>query len=297
MTGLCPPSTAPDDAARLRHCEATIERVARALGMGDDASAGELVRAIERLRRERDDARSDAASTEYDLARLIVATRKVDAVPAEVCDLADEIASNGRSGWIARALDPAEVDPCRGVVRALSERAERAEAEVERLRGVLADAHPMLGRAVECEREHGGLRAQIETLTRERDEARAWLAAKTDAHDRDGRVLLAISKALGRHATGDTAADVRRLVATLSSTRAAMRVMRATSANLGPGELWNRMEQAEHECDAARRHEACLMAERDRLRTYLARALRGCDPRERRAIEADMASEEGGEHG
>lgn len=131
--------------------------------------------------------------------------------------------------WCSQRLAAVEA------ARAMHGRAERAEAEVERLRAAHQTEHEVgeIGWSANA-RNVAALteaRREVERLTRDRDEYRADVATARAA--------------LGPHATGDLVADVRRLV-----------------------------------------------AREDVLRTYLARALRGCDPRERRAIEADLASEE-----
>ncbi len=208
-------------------------------------------------------------------------------------------------------------------------RAERdtLRAEVERLRAervVVADTDTLVRTAAEqvetiarLTRERDEAREALDALATTLDEADGWhpvmpparLVATVErlwrnalsrehnaraeverlmrriAHDNDGNTLDAIRAALGPHATDDLAADVRRLVERTSIAEANQQI----SADVNAALL--------SEIGASHIDEAVVVLHRERqraavLRTYLARALRGCDPRERRAIEADLASEE-----
>jgi hypothetical protein len=96
----------------------------------------------------------------------------------------------------------------------------------------------------------------IDTLTRERDEARA---ERDSAFGRGVRTVVDPIRAIVGGKGGDLVADVRRIV--------------------------ERLDGREHDVGDERGAQIAT------LRTYLARALRGCDPAERTAIEADMARE------
>ncbi len=142
----------------------------------------------------------------------------------------------------------AAADEVHAAVRALSERAERAEAEVERLREeveTLTRERDAALAVIDCAREAaGGLDSEslsdaTRRLARERDEARAAFLACAEvigvvrhcegqgsepgpvadvveaierALAQADRVGESIEAALGEHSTGDAAADVRRLV-------------------------------------------------------------------------------------
>ena len=195
--------------------------------------------------------------------------------------------------WPRGDREAAEVEAHR-IVNAVAA-VEQQRAEIERLRArgdrlsavalrraevlrAIRDVLPGEPSAIGDTTLADDVRAEIERLTRERDEARDHLADIAQALGLD-RKTAARSDVLARISATDR--DLRATRATLEATDC---VVDALS------------EPDDEEIDRLVREHDEARAEVARLRTYLDRAIRGCDPRERAAILADLAGEER-EHG